>query len=77
MSSSEENYDLNEISSGEESEGYSPVSKKTVSVSWLVFHLVVIIHRPAEIRPRLHLPKPNLNLKRRPPQSLGQLPRKC
>ena len=32
MSSSEENYDLDDIS-GDESEGYSPVSKKTVSTS--------------------------------------------
>lgn len=32
MSSSEENYDLNDISSAEESEGYSLISKKTVSV---------------------------------------------
>jgi hypothetical protein len=30
MSSSEENYDLDDIS-GDESEGYSPVSKKAVS----------------------------------------------
>ncbi|KAH8981970.1 DNA topoisomerase [Lactarius akahatsu] len=29
MSSSEENYDLDDVSGGEESEGYSPVSKKT------------------------------------------------
>jgi hypothetical protein len=32
MSSSEENYDLDDIS-GDESEGYSLVSKKTVSTS--------------------------------------------
>jgi len=39
MSSSEENYDLDDIS-GEESEGYSPVSKKTVSTS---HHLLVLV----------------------------------
>lgn len=33
MSSSEEIYDINDIS-GDESEGYSPVSKKTVSLSF-------------------------------------------
>jgi hypothetical protein len=40
MSSSEENYDLNDISGDEsegESEGYSPVSKKTVSLPEFLF----------------------------------------
>jgi hypothetical protein len=37
MSSSEENYDLDNVS-GDESEGYSPVSKKAVSPSYrLIF----------------------------------------
>jgi hypothetical protein len=44
MSSSEENYDLNDISGDDESEGYSPVSKKTVSLPQLGF-LSVVIHR--------------------------------
>jgi len=74
MSSSEENYDLDDVSGEESSQGYSPVSKKTVSLPQLVF-LMIVIHRPAEIRPRLH-PNPKLNPSQRPLRSLRQLPRR-
>lgn len=52
MSSSEENYDLDDIS-GDESEGYSPVSKKAVSLTNRL--MLLVVYYPANIRPRLHL----------------------
>jgi hypothetical protein len=39
MSSSEENYNLDDVS-GDESEGFSPVAKKTVSAS---HHILVLV----------------------------------
>ena len=70
MSSSEENYDLDDVS-GEESEGFSPVAKKTVSI---LQYQMVFIHR-LPFRLRRH-PKPSPNLRQRPLRSLKQLPRK-
>lgn len=46
MSSSEENYDLDDVS-GDESEGYSPVSKKTVSPTYRL--MLLVVYRPATL----------------------------
>jgi hypothetical protein len=66
MSSSEENYDLDDIS-GDESEGYSPVAKKTASPTCCLWLSLIISHHhqsnAASKAPTKPKPKPPAKLK--------------
>jgi DNA topoisomerase-2 len=75
MSSSEENYDLDDIS-GDESEGYSPVAKKTVSPTRCLWLSLIISHhqsKAASKAPAKPKAKPPAKLKPAPKRPLADV----